>query len=157
MGTTGTGPIIQEVEDLKPAMFHEQKIEAGRYKSSKMVYKITPLTSMSTVRKFARLVFRSGTFRVGRVNNKVVLELEGFEDCLYILYFESVSHAVSFIGFVNGKSIHVALSVPVRVLSYLKAEPPQTSTQDESTSQSAEDDPRTLQLAHWGDKPLRGD
>lgn len=142
---TTRGPIVQQVEDLKPAMYYEQRFQGGRTRSDKKIYKITPCTSAHSHRKLPRLVFRKGTYRAERLDEKVVLELSGFEDCLYILYFEKALHAGVFLGYIKGTSDDITLDIASDVRSYLERGLPLVA----STSPSAEDDTRTLQLAKW--------
>lgn len=156
-------PIIQTVEDLQPALLYDQLL--SRDDPFNKIFSITPSTSMRTVHKVSRLVFRTGTFRIARENHTVVLELSDFSNCLYIFYFHDGLLAETFLGFIKGWNDNVALDITPDVLSYLRYRPPpppvvpQNEVQSHSSSES--DDERraqlTMQLADWGGKHSRSD
>lgn len=131
--------IIQTVEDLEPATISDQIVEGGRYSSIKKMYRITPYSTVFAKRKPPRLVFRTGASLAALVDDKIVIGLSGFEDCFYILYLENLADAQALRFSINGPNEGVALEIPADLRSYL-----------EGASQSDDDDPRTLQLAHWG-------
>lgn len=142
------------VEDLQPATFFQQGVDRSR-KSSRKIFKLTPYyTPVRTQRKLPRLVFRTGTFRVEVESDKVVLELLGFEDRLYIIHFLLAEFAWDFMLFIDGTGVDTALRIAPDLRAWLQNDAPQTPAQNDnelpSTAQSDEDDPRTLQLAFWG-------
>lgn len=134
--------VLRQVADLEPATLFDQEVESNRSRTRRKIYKITPHTPIHKHDKIPRLVFRTGSFRAGKVKDKVVLELSGFQDCLYILTFENSHDTRLFLGATNATSHGAALDIPRDVKSYLeKYEEPQSSSQSE---------PRTLSLANWG-------
>lgn len=136
-------PVIKPVQNLQSALFFEQKVVSG-YNPTQMIFKITPHAPVYTQHGNPRMVFRTGTFKAARVNDKVVLELSGFEYYLYIFSFEDSSRAETFLSLINLGEDNEALNIAPDVRLYLETGTTSVSTQNESD----QGDPRTLPLAN---------
>lgn len=113
-------PIIRNVEGLEPALLYDQEIERGN--QDKKVFCITPGSALYMEHKKSRLVFRTGNFRVKRLEDVVVLNFSGFSNWFYILYFEDAGRAHNLVNCVTnfGMDQDVALDIPADLLSFIE-------------------------------------
>lgn len=147
------------LEDLQSAKLFDQKITEDD--SSDRIFYITTYTLMTKQRKLTLLMFRTGSFTIARVNEKVVLELIGLRDRSYILYFKNSSEARSFLGCINGADRNEALDITTDLRFYLEHGSLLTRSQNQPESQSSsepdEDDMCALTLATGSSKHSKRD
>lgn len=135
-------PIVHNVEDLKPGSFYDQKIAEDD--PSGKIFSLTTFTTGPKQGKVSRLVFRTGTFKVGKLNEYVVLKLSGFDDCLYIVSLQDSFEAQTFFDYVSGTGANETLDITPDVRLYLErkllANFSRHQSRLQSTSQPNQDD-----------------